>query len=713
MRIIILLFILTILQFSCSNPSESQSDKIPPIIKITYPPNDTTVSGVVDIQCEASDDGGIKNVELLIDSVNVNIFDDDSPYILKWDTQNYKNGSHKIYATAYDNNGNSATSDTLNLKVDNANTHSVNPAEIISVLVSKTKMTITWTKSDITDFASYELYHSESGPETKELIVAKNSIDDTSHILTEFNPIIENWFWVNVIDTLGYSSISNGFLFIHMLPESVNIKNVDYNRTQMTVTWFKSDINNFDSYELFWSDSEYGSKSLLSIKNTIAETQHILTEFDPNIENWFWVNIVDTLGYSTLSTEYMFINLPPDSSKIFPILFENNTFSIEWSKNKNKDYYAYELYESFNPQMESSTLLYRTENQTDTTFMVQSIPFDENRFYQIKTIDFGDLAANSSARIASSYIRIVFRKEIEGNTDIYIKDVNGSDNIRLTYNSGFDVLPEFSPDGSLIIYQSERNGNSDIYTMNIIGKNKKQLTTNGARDMQPKFSNDGSKILFLSNRDGNREIYIMDQDGSDKIRLTNNDGVDEFHEFSNDDSKIVYLSERENFQRDLFLLDLNTMNETQLTNNDLQEVYVKYSPTDEKVTYVYDQVEPFILSDIYILDIKSQIAQNLTNAPSDQMNLMPLFTHEGENLIYISNSEIYMMDNLGNNKINISQGLIGNEYIDISSDSRYIVTLSWGDGKPDIFARDFSNPQWIRITDDSQPELNIKFQKGR
>src|SRR6266487_3319233 len=74
-----------------------------------------------------------------------------------------------------------------------------------------------------------------------------------------------------------------------------------------------------------------------------------------------------------------------------------------------------------------------------------------------------------------------------------------------------------------IVFGSVRNGgNHDIFVMDVDGSNQTRLTTSADYDDQPKWSRDGTKIVFMSNRDGNFEIYSMNADGSNQTRLTNN-----------------------------------------------------------------------------------------------------------------------------------------------------------------------------------------------
>lgn len=82
------------------------------------------------------------------------------------------------------------------------------------------------------------------------------------------------------------------------------------------------------------------------------------------------------------------------------------------------------------------------------------------------------------------------------------------------------------PVASKIAFMSLRDGNPEIYVMNVDGSEQTRLTNHPASDNQPVWSPDGSKIAFSSERDGNVEIYVMNADGSGQRRLTNHPAHD-------------------------------------------------------------------------------------------------------------------------------------------------------------------------------------------
>ena len=78
------------------------------------------------------------------------------------------------------------------------------------------------------------------------------------------------------------------------------------------------------------------------------------------------------------------------------------------------------------------------------------------------------------------------------------------------YNSGNEMGPYWSSDGTRITFISDRDGNNEIYVMDADGSNQTNLTNNDVWDDFPNWSPDGTKIVFSSARDGNIEIYVMD-----------------------------------------------------------------------------------------------------------------------------------------------------------------------------------------------------------
>ena len=118
-----------------------------------------------------------------------------------------------------------------------------------------------------------------------------------------------------------------------------------------------------------------------------------------------------------------------------------------------------------------------------------------------------------------------FKNELGITYEIYVMDVAGGNEQRLTQNRNNDWHSSWSPDGQRIAFASDRKGdvvNWDIYVIDVAGGNEQRLTQNRVYDSSPSWSPDGKQIAFTSYRDENAEIYVMDADGGNPQNLTNN-----------------------------------------------------------------------------------------------------------------------------------------------------------------------------------------------
>ncbi|HSW85415.1 MAG TPA: Ig-like domain-containing protein [Candidatus Saccharimonadales bacterium] len=98
----------------------NNGDKTPPVVSITNPTNNATVSGSTSISANASDNVGVTGVTFQIDGAT-KVVDNASPYSYSWDTTTITNGAHTITAIASDAAGNTSTN-TININVSNADT---------------------------------------------------------------------------------------------------------------------------------------------------------------------------------------------------------------------------------------------------------------------------------------------------------------------------------------------------------------------------------------------------------------------------------------------------------------------------------------------------------------------------------------------------------------------------------------------------------------
>ena len=110
-----LLFITT-----CDEPTKP--DTTAPTVTVTYPVSGSSVSGLVVVTASAEDNESVEKVEFYIDGQLKNT-DDDSPWEYLWDTEDFADGNqHSLYAKAYDEAGNTASSSIVLITVSAPNT---------------------------------------------------------------------------------------------------------------------------------------------------------------------------------------------------------------------------------------------------------------------------------------------------------------------------------------------------------------------------------------------------------------------------------------------------------------------------------------------------------------------------------------------------------------------------------------------------------------
>jgi len=163
---------------------------------------------------------------------------------------------------------------------------------------------------------------------------------------------------------------------------------------------------------------------------------------------------------------------------------------------------------------------------------------------------------------------IVFTSLVNGDLDIYTMNVDGTNVRQLTTAIGYDGGPFFSPDGKKIVYRAYhptdsaelaeykallaqrvvRPSKMEIWVMNVDGSDQHQVTRLGGANFAPYFTPDGSRIIFSSNyknpHSSNFDLYLINPDGSNLEQVTFDPGFDGFPQFSPDGKSLVWVSHR-------------------------------------------------------------------------------------------------------------------------------------------------------------------------
>ena len=164
---------------------------------------------------------------------------------------------------------------------------------------------------------------------------------------------------------------------------------------------------------------------------------------------------------------------------------------------------------------------------------------------------------------------------------------------RLTFDSGLQSNPTWSPDGRFIAYDSDRGGNFDVWVQPISGGDPFRVTQSPAHDWQPDWSPDGTKIVFRSERDGGG-LFVVSAFGGHERKISS---FGYRAKWSPDGSKILFLSPGTrifDYPR-VFLMNVDgAAAPVEILNSiagDLQPVkkgYVAWYPDSKHVSFIAD-----------------------------------------------------------------------------------------------------------------------------
>jgi len=211
---------------------------------------------------------------------------------------------------------------------------------------------------------------------------------------------------------------------------------------------------------------------------------------------------------------------------------------------------------------------------------------------------------------------------------------DGSEQTPLTDGSAWDWMPAWSQDGSSIAFSSYRNGNPEIYIMNVDGSDQRRLDSIGRKpklerilqklnpfkptnkwggDGDPAWSPDGARIAFSSNQDGFfNKIYVMNADGSHRTRLTETE-TSENPVWSPDGNRIAFSSARDGDWQ-IYVMSADGSSQTRLTNTSSPEGRPDWSPDGTRIAFSSPRDG---VSQIYVINADGSDPVNISNSDSD------------------------------------------------------------------------------------------------
>ncbi|HEX8707833.1 MAG TPA: PxKF domain-containing protein [Pyrinomonadaceae bacterium] len=374
----------------------------------------------------------------------------------------------------------------------------------------------------------------------------------------------------------------------------------------------------------------------------------------------------------------------------------------------------------------------------------------------------GILGANYEPVWSPDGSKIAFRssRDPNGANNVFLMNADGSNQVRLTYNPGYDMYAAWSPDGSKIAYSSSFTGAGEIFVMNADGSNQVNVTNSPANDFIPRWSPDGTQLVFQSDRDaidhpalfvmnadgsnpvnissnfpyqgtydwgraaapassipgrvpngmiafestrdGNTEIYVMDTTGTQQTRLTNMAGEDSQPTWGPDGNRIAFASTLSGGANryDVCLVKFDGTGFVNLTNQQADARDPAWSPDGGKIAFSNSFSG---LSKISVVNSSGGGLADLT-IPSTR-DSEPSWSPDGTKIAFISrrtgNKEVYLMNADGSGQTNLTNNSAEDTALAWSPDGQRLVFVSKRvGGFPDIFVMnsDGSNVQRLTTT---------------
>jgi len=134
------------------------------------------------------------------------------------------------------------------------------------------------------------------------------------------------------------------------------------------------------------------------------------TSYPDNSSHVIYVSAYDEAGNCAETQPILLLVDNSDSLPtvpyLYPISFQDNAFTIHWSRNDDLDFYSYTLHESDYPDMEDYSDVYETTSANDTSF-VRAIADNVTKFYSVTSTDTIGLATSSNTQQGLSWVHFV------------------------------------------------------------------------------------------------------------------------------------------------------------------------------------------------------------------------------------------------------------------------------------------------------------------
>ncbi len=253
--------------------------------------------------------------------------------------------------------------------------------------------------------------------------------------------------------------------------------------------------------------------------------------------------------------------------------------------------------------------------------------------------------------------KLAYVKKTAGGKAVYISDIDGRNERRVTDPASLSLLPAWSHDGKALLFTSYLRSNPDLYRLHLASRKLDWLSHKRGLNTGASVSPDGTRIALTLSVDGNTEIYVMDQDGTNLTRLTDSWGQDVSPTWNHDGTRIAFVSSRSGNPH-IFTMNADGSNPKRLSfRGDYNQEpdwssrpggQIVFTARDERLRY-----------DLFLVNPDNGEMTRLTQDQGD--NESPEHSPDGHQIVFTSTrppqkgKKLYIMDVDGSNQRRVSR----------------------------------------------------------
>jgi len=229
--------------------------------------------------------------------------------------------------------------------------------------------------------------------------------------------------------------------------------------------------------------------------------------------------------------------------------------------------------------------------------------------YQLTHVDTGEPFPSPDGK------KILFVSQVAGFYQLFIMNLDGTQQVQITHDQWNHDTPSWSPDGKKIAFVSDQNKHSIIYMMKVDGTGLERLSPETANSIHPTWSPDSSKVIYCADDDLNppkkndASIYSVDV-GTKATKTLITGGVNTYPSWSPDGKKIVFRKIIGDMNSEVLVANADGSEQKNVSNDVAFDGWPAWSPDGKRIAFSSNRRANY---QIYIMNADGSGAKLVAN----------------------------------------------------------------------------------------------------